>query len=104
MRSVTVIINWSICWVSAAGNSPLDGLDVKCLDTVIATSQPSDLGLETGHRLININDPSSSINANNYFHRFSELSFSRTNESTTGYTFTSCVGSFISPGIDTRQK
>ena len=35
---------------------------------------------------------------------FSELSFSRISESTTGYTFTPCVGSFTSPGIDTRQK
>ena len=25
-------------------------------------------------------------------------------ESTTGYTFTPCVGSFTSPEIDTRQK
>ena len=33
---------------------------------------------------------------------FSELSFSRISESTTGYTFTPCVGSFTSPGIDTR--
>ena len=33
-----------------------------------------------------------------------ELSFSRISESTTRYTFTPCVGSFISPGIDTRQK
>ena len=33
---------------------------------------------------------------------FSELSFSRINESTTGYTFTPCVGSFTSPGTDTR--
>ena len=31
---------------------------------------------------------------------FSELS-SRISESTTGYTFTPCVGSFTSPGIDT---
>ena len=31
-----------------------------------------------------------------------ELSFSRISESTTGYTFTPCVGSFTSPGIDTR--
>ena len=35
---------------------------------------------------------------------FSELSFSRISQSTTGYTFTPCVGSFTSPGIDTRQK
>ena len=28
--------------------------------------------------------------------------FSRISESTTGYIFTPCVGSFISPGIDTR--
>ena len=33
-----------------------------------------------------------------------ELSFSRITEYTTGYTFTPCVGSFTSPGIDTRQK
>ena len=33
-----------------------------------------------------------------------ELLFSRICESTTGYTFTPCVGSFTSPGIDTRQK
>ena len=33
-----------------------------------------------------------------------ELSFSRISESTTGYTFTSCVGSFTSTGIVTRQK
>ena len=33
-----------------------------------------------------------------------ELSFSTISESTTGYTFTPCVGSFTSPGIDTRQK
>ena len=33
-----------------------------------------------------------------------ELFFSRICQSTTGYTFTLCVGSFISPGIDTRQK
>ena len=33
-----------------------------------------------------------------------ELVFSRICESTTGYTFTPCVGSFTSPGIDTRQK
>ena len=33
-----------------------------------------------------------------------ELFFSRISESTTGYTFTPCVGSFTSPGIDTRQK
>ena len=33
---------------------------------------------------------------------FSELSFSRISECTTGYTFTPCVGSFTSPGIDTR--
>ena len=32
-----------------------------------------------------------------------ELS-SRISESTTGYTFTPCVGSFTSPGIDTTQK
>ena len=31
-----------------------------------------------------------------------ELSFSRISESTTGYTFTPCLGSFTSPGIDTR--
>ena len=31
-----------------------------------------------------------------------ELYFSRISESTTGYTFTPCVGSFTSPGIDTR--
>ena len=31
-----------------------------------------------------------------------ELSFSRTSESTTGYTFTPCVRSFTSPGINTR--
>ena len=31
-----------------------------------------------------------------------ELFFSRISESTTGYTFTPCVGSFTSPGIDTR--
>ena len=31
-----------------------------------------------------------------------ELSFSRISESTTGYTFTPYVGSFTSPGIDTR--
>ena len=30
--------------------------------------------------------------------------FSRICESTTGYTFTPCVGSFTSPGIETRQK
>ena len=30
-----------------------------------------------------------------------ELFFSRICESTTGYTFTPCVGSFTSPGIDT---
>ena len=33
-----------------------------------------------------------------------ELSFSRISESTTGYTFTPCVGSFTSPGIDTKYK
>ena len=33
-----------------------------------------------------------------------ELFFSRICESTTGYTFTPCMGSFTSPGIDTRQK
>ena len=33
-----------------------------------------------------------------------ELSFSRISESTTGYTFTPCVGFFISPGLDTRRK
>ena len=33
---------------------------------------------------------------------FLELSFSRISESTTGYTSTPCVGSFTSPGIDTR--
>ncbi len=33
-----------------------------------------------------------------------ELFFSRICESTTGYTFTPCVRSFTSPGIDTRQK
>ena len=33
-----------------------------------------------------------------------ELSFSKISEFTTGYTFTPCVGSFTSPGIDTRQK
>ena len=32
-----------------------------------------------------------------------ELLFSRICESTTGYTFTSCAGSFTSPGIDTRD-
>ena len=31
-----------------------------------------------------------------------ELSVSRINESTTGYTFTTCVGSFTSSGIYTR--
>ena len=30
-----------------------------------------------------------------------ELFFSRIGESTTGYTFTPCVGSFTSAGIDT---
>ena len=30
--------------------------------------------------------------------------FSRICESTTGYTFTLCVGYFTSPGVDTRQK
>ena len=30
--------------------------------------------------------------------------FSRISESTIGYTFAPCVGSFASPGIDTRQK
>ena len=33
-----------------------------------------------------------------------ELFFSRICESTTGYTFTPCVGSFTFPDIDTRQK
>ena len=33
-----------------------------------------------------------------------ELFFSRICESTVGYTFTPCVGSFTSPGIETRQK
>ena len=33
-----------------------------------------------------------------------ELFFCRICESTTGYTFTPCVGSFTSPGIDIRQK
>ena len=33
---------------------------------------------------------------------FLELSFSRISESTAGYTFTPCVESFTSPGIDTR--
>ena len=40
--------------------------------------------------------------ADHYSHWFLELSFSRISESTTGYTFTPCVGSFTSPGIDTR--
>ena len=31
-----------------------------------------------------------------------ELFFGRISESTTGYTFTPCVGSFTSPDIDTR--
>ena len=42
--------------------------------------------------------------ADHYCHWFLELSFSRICESTTGYTFILCVGSFTSPGIDTRQK
>ena len=33
---------------------------------------------------------------------FSELSSSRISESTTGYTFTLCMGYFASPGKDTR--
>ena len=33
---------------------------------------------------------------------FSEFSFFRISESTAGYTFIPCVGSFTSPGIDTR--
>ena len=33
-----------------------------------------------------------------------ELPFSIISDSTTGYTFTPCVGSFTFPGIDTRQK
>ena len=33
-----------------------------------------------------------------------ELAFSAVSESATGYTFTPCVGSFTSPGIDTRYK
>ena len=41
--------------------------------------------------------------ADRYYHWFSELSFSsRISESTIGYTFAPCVGSFTSPGIDTR--
>ena len=39
-----------------------------------------------------------------YCHWFLDLSFSRMNESTICYTFTPCVGYYISPGIDTRQK
>ena len=38
--------------------------------------------------------------AYHYCHWFLELSFSRIRESTTGYTFTPCMGSFTSPGID----
>ena len=34
-----------------------------------------------------------------YFHWLLQLSLSRISESTTGYTFTPCVGSFTSPGI-----
>ena len=41
--------------------------------------------------------------ADHYCHWFLELSFSRISESTTGYTFTPCVGSFMSPGIDRRH-
>ena len=33
---------------------------------------------------------------------YSQLSASRFSKSTTGYTFTPCVGSFTSPGIDSR--
>ena len=39
--------------------------------------------------------------ADHYCHWFLELS-SRISESTTGYTFTACVGYFTSTGIDTR--
>ena len=38
-----------------------------------------------------------------YCHWFLDLS-SRISESTTGYTFTPCVGSFTSPGVDTRYE
>ena len=41
--------------------------------------------------------------ADHYCHLFLELSFSRISESTTGYTFTPCVGSVTSPGIDRRH-
>ena len=39
-----------------------------------------------------------------YGHWFSELFFSRNSESTTGYAYTLCVGSFTPPGIYTRWK
>ena len=41
--------------------------------------------------------------ANHYCHWFSELCFSRISKSRTGYTFTSCVGYFTSPGIARYQ-
>ena len=40
--------------------------------------------------------------ADHYSNWFSELSFSIICESTVGYTFIPCVGSFTFPGIDTR--
>ena len=42
--------------------------------------------------------------ADHYCHWFSELSLSRINKSTTSYTFTPYVGSFTTPGLDTRYK
>ena len=40
--------------------------------------------------------------ADQYYHWCLEFFFFRISESTTGYIFTPCVGSFSSPGIDTR--
>ena len=54
------------------------------------------------HAMFGISSPSSLRYWMGHF--AGRLNSMRICESTTGYTFTPCVGSFISPGLDTRHK
>ena len=71
----------------------------RCMLTVVSASSPAHaVGHGNGVRrsqVITSKQPKLGLTQ--------ELLFSRICESTTGYTFTPCVGSFTSPGIDTRQ-
>ena len=81
----------------------------SCSVTAVSDSQPKELCCRVEHfQLLLLLMVSSSLYVSHMLVTrilssfFSELSFSRINESTTGYTFTPCVGSLTSPGIDTR--